>query len=103
MKTPLKLKTVWVADNGDIFLEREMNFEKHTKEEVKALKEQALEALDRGEVKPCHYEPGEIKWGKYYTSDGEFLGNEQIHVLTHYCMGQEFMYLHYQGKLTPWY
>lgn len=80
----LKLKKVWIADNGDIFLEREVDYREATQKEIEELKNQALEALDRGEFECCHYEEGKTKYGKYYSQDGEFLGNEQIHILTKY-------------------
>lgn len=97
----LKLKKVWIADNGDIFLEREVDYREATSKEIEELKNQALEALDRGEFECCHYEEGKSKYGEYYSQDGEFLGNEQIHVLTGYSAFQESMYLNYKGTLNP--
>ena len=58
--------------------------------------------LDRGEFENCHYvNDGKIKHGSYYTNDNEFIGNEQIHVLTKYDTRQEKMYLNYKGNLKP--
>lgn len=98
----LKLKKVWIADNGDIFLEREVDYREATQKEIEELKNQALEALDRGEFEYCHYEKGELtSHGKYYSHDGEFLGNEQIHILTKYKVFQEGLYLNYKWKVNP--
>lgn len=98
----LQVKKVWVADNGDIFLEREANYKTPKLEEIEALKNQALEMLDRREFENCLYvNKGEIKYGSYYTYDNEFIGNEQIHVLTKYNTRQEKMYLNYKGNLKP--
>lgn len=98
----LQVKKVWVADNGDIFLEREWNYRIPSLKEIEALKNQALEMLDRGEFETCHcVNDGKIKHGSYYTNDNEFIGNEQIHVLTKYDTRQEKMYLNYKGNLKP--
>ena len=71
----LQVKKVWVADNGDIFLEREWNYRNPSLEEIEALKNQALEMLDRGEFETCHYvNDGKIKHGSYYTNDNEKIG-----------------------------
>ena len=50
----LKIKKVWVADNGDIFLEREVDYRNVSLKEIEALKNQAVEMLDRGEFENCH-------------------------------------------------
>lgn len=98
----LQIKKVWVADNGDVFLEREVDYRNPSPKEIEVLKNQALEMLDRGEFENCHYvNDGRIKYGGYYNCDNEFLGNEQIHVLTKYNTFQEKMYLNYKGELKP--
>lgn len=98
----LKLKKVLISDNGDIFLERDVDYREATSKEIEELKNQALEALDRGEFECCHYEKGELtSHGKYYSHDGEFSGNEQIHILTKYKVFQEWLYLNYKGKVNP--
>lgn len=98
----LQVKKVWVADNGDIFLERKVDYRNPSLKEIEVLKNQALEMLDRGEFETCHYvNNGRIKYGSYYTNDNEFIGNEQIHVLTKYDTRQEKMYLNYKGILKP--
>lgn len=98
----LKIKKVWVADNGDVFLEREVDYRNASLKEIEALKNQAVEMLDRGEFENCHYvNDGKIKHGSYYTYDNEFIGNEQIHILTKYNTCQEKMYLNYKGNLKP--
>lgn len=93
----LKIKKVYVADNGDIFLIRETNYAEPTKEEVNDLKSEALEMLDRGEFETCIYMKGNMVFGSYYTLDGEFLGNELIHITVKYNRGQEGWYLNYGG------
>ncbi len=98
----LKIKKVWVADNGDVFLEREVDYRNPTLEEIELLKNEALVMLDKGDFETCLYvNDGKIKYGSYYTYDNEFIGNEQIHVLTKYNTRQEKMYLNYKGNLKP--
>lgn len=42
-----------------------------------------------------------IKYGNGKYNKNEFIGNEQIHILTKYNTRQEKMYLNYKGNLKP--
>lgn len=93
----IKIEGIYEANNGDVFLIRKNDFEKHSQEEINNLLKEAQEMYEKGMFEKCEYKKNK-NIGSYYLND-EFLGDEQIHILNKFNFFQEGIYLKYNGNL----
>lgn len=97
----IEIKKIYKANNGDVFLLKETDYKQHTKEEIEDLIKKAKEMYSNNEYEKCIYREGTVsKFGSYYDKNGNFLGNEQIHILSEFSYSQDGIYLKYKGELN---
>ena len=94
----IEIKKIYKADNEDVFVIKSTDYKYHSKEEMEDLLKRANKMYENGEYENCKYSKTNL-YGSYKDNNGEFIGNEQIHILTEFSKVQDGIYLKYNGKL----
>ncbi len=105
----LIIKKIYIADNGDVFIETNSYYKEVSNEEFVNLIAEGLKIYETGlqeidgiaepfeRIEYCKYVEGG-QFPSYYTENGEFIGHLGIHILPKYSVFQNFILIRTNNK-----